>query len=408
VTMRRPSDHSSRFERGELADPETLERELAHDEDETLRRRDFLSRTAAAAGGVALASYLPADELIAEAARRSARRRLPGPKNLPIDTFVVLMMENRSFDHYFGWHPDADAKAKGLTYPDAQGNEIETYRLTPDFQGCGHPDPDHGWTGGRWQWHGGKNDRFVTGNEDLTSSDEFAIGYYLKKDLPFIPHAADAYTLYDRWFCSIMASTYPNRHYQWGAQNGGQKSNEFPFEVPGMETGFTWETIADRAIANGVSFRYYNSDLPFSSLYGQRGVRWTRPIQQFYADALAGQLPQIAFVDPPFLNGGGGDGLSADEHPTATSALVRPSWPTSPMPSSIRPNTSAGRCSSTTTSGAVSSTMSRRRLSPTSAATEGTSTMIGASRAFASRASASRRSRGAGVSATCRSHTSRS
>ena len=112
-----------------------------------------------------------------------------------------------------------------------------------------------------------------------------------------------------------MASTYPNRHYQWGAQNGGQKSNEFPFEVPGMETGFTWETIADRAIANDVSFRYYNSDLPFSALYGQRGLQWTRPIEEFYADALAGQLPQIAFVDPPFLNGGGDDGLSADEHP---------------------------------------------------------------------------------------------
>lgn len=313
--MRRPGDHSSHFERGELANPETLEREMANDADETLRRRDFLSRTAAVAGGAALASYLPAEELIAEAARRSARRKLPSPSNLPIDTFVVLMMENRSFDHYFGWHPDADAKAKGLTYPDAEGNDIPTYRLTPDFQGCGHPDPDHGWTGGRWQWHGGKNDRFVTGNEDLTSSDEFAIGYYLKQDVPFIPHAADAYTLYDRWFCSIMASTYPNRHYQWGAQNGGQKSNLFPFQVPGMETGFTWETIADRAIANGVSFRYYNSDLPFASLYGQRGVRWTRPIQEFYADALAGQLPQIAFVDPPFLNGGGGDGLSADEHP---------------------------------------------------------------------------------------------
>ncbi|MDQ3758360.1 MAG: twin-arginine translocation signal domain-containing protein, partial [Actinomycetota bacterium] len=305
---------SDAFNRGELAQPEALERAMASNPEATLRRRDFLGRTAAVAGGAALASYLPAEQLIAEAARRNARRRLPSPKNMPIDTFVVLMMENRSFDHYFGWHPDADAKNEGLTYPDAEGNPVETYRLTPDFQGCGHPDPDHGWTGGRWQWNGGKNNRFVTGNEDLTSSDEFAIGYYLEEDVPFIPHAADAYTLYDRWFCSIMASTYPNRHYQWGAQNGGQKSNVFPFETE-ETTGFTWETIADRAEKNGVSFAYYASDLPFSALYGQRGIRWTRRIEQFYVDAATGNLPQITFVDPPFRNGGGGDGLSADEHP---------------------------------------------------------------------------------------------
>ena len=313
--MKRPSDHSDFFDRGELADPEVVEREMARSAESTLRRRDFLARTAAVAGGAALASYLPAEELIAEAARRTVHRKLPSPKNLPIDTFLVLMMENRSFDHYFGWHPDADAKNEGLLYPDGQGQRIETYRLTPDFQGCGHPDPDHGWTGGRWQWNGGKNNRFVTGNPDKTGSDEFAIGYYLKQDVPFIPGAADAYTLYDRWFCSIMASTYPNRHYQWGAQNGGQKSNLFPPEVPGQETGFTWETIFDRAESRGVSVGYYNSDLPFSGLYGQRGIAWTRPISQFYADAATGNLPQITFVDPPFLNGGGGDGLSADEHP---------------------------------------------------------------------------------------------
>jgi phospholipase C len=314
--IQRPFDHSSRLRTGELADEETAERLEAEQPEATLRRREFLGRTAALAGATGLASTLPVDALVASAARNQARRRpLPSPRNLPLDTFVVLMMENRSFDHYFGWHPDADAKNEGLSYPDAEGKRISTHRLTPDFQGCGHPDPDHGWTGGRWQWNRGKNNRFVTGNEDLTSSDEFAIGYYLKEDLGFIPHAAEAYTLYDRWFCSIMASTYPNRHYQLGAQNGGQKSNEFPPEVAGQTTGFTWETIFDRAQANGVTFGYYVSDLPFPGLYGQRGLATVRPIERFYSDAAAGTLPQITFVDPPFRDGGGGDGMSADEHP---------------------------------------------------------------------------------------------
>jgi phospholipase C len=312
--MRRPSDHSDSFNRGELANPEVLEREMSASPEGTLRRREFLSRTAAIAGGATLASLLPSEQLVAEAARRTAHRRLPSPQNMPIDTFVVLMMENRSFDHYFGWHPDADAKNDGLTYPDANGDQIPTFRLTPDFQGCDHPDPDHGWTGGRWQWHGGKNDRFVTGNSNMTSSDEFAIGYYLEEDVPFLPAAAKEYQLYDRWHCSIMAGTYPNRHYQWGAQNGGQKTNLLPPETD-TPAGFEWETIADRAIANGVSFRYYNSDLPFAALYGNRALNWIRPVSEFYADAATGNLPQICFVDPPFRDGGGGDGLSADEHP---------------------------------------------------------------------------------------------
>jgi len=313
--MRRPVDHSSRLARGELADPELVERVAASDGDELLRRREFLGRTAALAGMAGMAGVLPSETLVAEAAKRAARAPFPSPRNLPIDTFVVLMMENRSFDHYFGWHPRADAKNSGLRYPNLdRTKKLKTFHLAPDFQGCGHRDPAHGWNSGRHQYNRGKMDGFYTGNEEGTGSDEFALGYYLKQDVPFIPHAADAYTLYDRYFCSIMASTYPNRHYQLAAQNGGQKGNVFPPESE-QTTGFQWETIIDRAKAHGLSIGYYVSDLPFPGLYGLRGMSWVRPITQFYADAAAGTLPQVTFVDPPFRNGGGGDGLSADEHP---------------------------------------------------------------------------------------------
>ncbi len=316
--IRRPPDHSSTFARGELADPQEAERLAAEQPGEFLRRREFLGRTAALAGLAGLAGALPTDTLIAEAAKRAGRKPLPKSKDLPIDTFVVLMMENRSFDHYFGWHSRADGQNAGLSYPNLDGTQtFETHRLTPDFQGCDFRDPDHGWKGGRYtQLNGGKMDGFYSGNQDGTGSDEFALGYYLKEDLGFIPHIADAFQLYDRWFCSIMASTYPNRHYQVGAQNGGQKSNVFPpQDSPNGATGFQWETIFDRAQARGVEVAYYVSDLPFPALYGQRGIGWTRPIQQFYTDAANGTLPPISFVDPPFRDGGGGDGISADEHP---------------------------------------------------------------------------------------------
>jgi phospholipase C len=312
----RPHDHSDRLVRGELVDGEVAERAASTGgEESVLRRREFLARTAAAAGLAGMASVLPADTLIAEAAKRAVRRPFPSPRNLPIDTFVVLMMENRSFDHYFGWHPRSDSRNEGLTYPSLDGSQrFPTHRLTPDFQGCGFRDPDHGWKGGRHQYNRGRMDGFYTGNEEGTGSDIYALGYYLKEDLGFIPHAADAFTLYDRYFCSIMASTYPNRHYQVAAQNGGQKSNVLPPESE-ETTGFEWETILDRAQARGLSIGYYVSDLPFPGLYGSRGLDWVRPASQFYTDAAAGRLPQVCFIDPPFRDGGGGNGISADEHP---------------------------------------------------------------------------------------------
>ena len=222
--MRRPADHTSRLARGELADPERAEALERTDRDSMLRRRDFLGRTAALAGLAGMGSLLPTETLIAEAAKHARRKPFPKPRDLPIDTFVVLMMENRSFDHYFGWHPKADAMNAGLSYPNLDHTQsFPTHRLTPDFQGCEFRDPNHGWDGGRFQYNGGKLDGFYSGNAEGTGSDEYALGYYLKADLPFIPHAAAAYQLYDRYFCSIMASTYPNRQYQIGAQNGGQK-----------------------------------------------------------------------------------------------------------------------------------------------------------------------------------------
>ena len=313
--IRRPADHSSRFAGGELSDPEVCERLEDESPDEFLRRREFLGRTAALAGLAGIASALPSETLVAEAAKVVARSNpLPSPSELPIDTFVVLMMENRSFDHYFGWHPRADARNRGLKYPDIDGKLHKTHRLTPDYQGCDFRDPDHGWKGGRHQYNRGRMDGFFQGNKQGTGSDEFAIGYYLKEDLGFIPHVADAYTLYDRWFTSIMASTYPNRHYQLAAQNGGQKGNNLPIkDDPNL--GYTWETILDRAIANGITVGYYVSDLPVPALYGRRGLNWVRPAAQFHLDAATGNLPNVCFIDPPFLDGGGGQGVSADEHP---------------------------------------------------------------------------------------------
>ena len=289
-----------------MTDRERHELEAAAEEercDAHMGRREFLARTAGLAGLAGLATVLPAETLISEAAKVQTRHGFPAPGDIPIDTFVVLMMENRSFDHYLGWFPGADGKNQGLHYPDEQGRQHATHPLAPDFQGCGFADPDHSFEGGRVEYNHGKLDGFYIAN------DAYAIGYYDEPDLPFLPHVAKAFTLYDRYFASLLGPTYPNRFYMWSAQSGGQTTNE----IPSGSLGNNWETIFDRAQAAGLSVGYYASDLPFAALFGKRAVPWIRHVADFYADAQAGNLPNIAFVDPPF--NGEEQGISGDEHP---------------------------------------------------------------------------------------------
>jgi phospholipase C len=240
-------------------------------------------------------------------ARRSP---LPAPRNVKIDHYVVLMMENRSFDHYFGWLTGAADGDQHQTFPDPSGTQVPTRHFSTlgsggvEYKGCGHPDPGHGWDSGRAQLQGG----FLAPG---SGNDEYALTYFNRGELGFIHEAARQYTLYDRFFCSVLSSTWPNRYYKWSATAGGRKDNSPPLETLGNQ----WETIFDRAIGRGLTARYYNSDLPFSAVWGARGATWTNPIARYYADCAAGTLPNIAFVDPPFRDGGGGDGLSADEHP---------------------------------------------------------------------------------------------
>src|ERR687886_3090846 len=130
----------------DLRDPGYAERLEYEAPDEALRRRDFLQRLAVSAGAAAsLGTVLNPDVLMSEAARRQRRTHLPSPRNMPVDTIVVLMMENRSFDHYLGWLPGADGRQAGLSYVGRDGGTKPTHRLAPDFQGCAHPDPDHSW-----------------------------------------------------------------------------------------------------------------------------------------------------------------------------------------------------------------------------------------------------------------------
>ena len=294
---------------GDLRDRDYAERLEAEQPEAYYRRREFLQRTALTAGLAAgLGTLLDPDTLVAEAARKQRRNKLPSPRNLPIDTFVVLMMENRSFDHYLGWLPGADGRQAGLTYTDLAGAAHTTHRLAPDFQGCDHPDPDHSWEGGRAQVNSGAMDGFLRSG----FNDEFSIGYYAEEDLPFVGHVAKAFTSYDRFFCSLLASTYPNREYMHAAQSYGKVDNSLP-EAGFQDQGFPDNTIFAALKARGVDSRYFFNDLPVAALWGQKGLARSSRVEDYYLRCEQGTLPPLSFVDPAFGNEGGG--TSGDEHP---------------------------------------------------------------------------------------------
>src|SRR5256885_220452 len=110
---------------------------------------------------------------------------LPKPEDSGIDHIVVVMMENRSYDHYLGWVPGGDGMQSGLQFPDKNGDLQSTFRLSQDpaygFQGCGQADPDHSYDGGRVELNNGGMDAWLL-TDGTVIGDHFPIGYYSAED----------------------------------------------------------------------------------------------------------------------------------------------------------------------------------------------------------------------------------
>lgn len=287
-------------------------------------RRDFLRTAGALAGGVALGGRSALGALTPR-----ARKPKPGPQgrlldtqpsDCPIDTVVVLMMENRSFDHYLGWmgsdekYLEAGRSRWGskftidgkidLTYVDGDGKRHQTHHLTRGgaephpFRGCGHPIPGHGWYAGRVELADG----FLAAG---TGNDPYAIGYYLEEDLPIHAHLARRFTVHDRSFASLLAGTFPNRQYAYTAQSGGEREDPIPL-VPGM---FKTPTIFGKLLEQQVPFAAYHTDLPLLALWGDQFDQWVQPIDDYFDACDQGTLANVVAISPAFA----GD-LRTDDH----------------------------------------------------------------------------------------------
>jgi phospholipase C len=147
-----------------------------------------------------------------------------------------------------------------------------------------------------------------------SGNDDYAIGYYNEADLPLYSQLARNMTIFDRYHCSLLASTYPNREYLHAGQSGGHLDNYEPI----AELGFQWDTIWDRLKPAGVSAGMYATNVPTTALWGARLLSITNPLAKLFADAAIGQLPQVTYIDPGVISG-----ERTDDHPVGDMRMAQ-------------------------------------------------------------------------------------
>jgi phospholipase C len=275
-----------------------------------------------------------------------------------VNHIIILMQENRSFDNYFGLLPFVpntpyhNAKGSGRHRACAAtdntcvdglsckvkkgtlrcrnhnpGNSGGSVKSFHDPRYCTGPDLDHSWIGSHQEGNfkspnnmlrSSKNNGFVKVNAvsdaPTQAIDHDTMGYYDDGDLPFYYDLAQTFAISDRYFAAVIGQTFPNRAYFQAATSFGHLTTSEIIVGGGYKpiTG----TIFDRLDSAGVSWTDYFSDLPYAAVFAIAPGH-TKPVTMFAADAAAGTLPAVAFVDPSafvdqVING---HTFQTDEHP---------------------------------------------------------------------------------------------
>ncbi len=231
-----------------------------------------------------------------------------------ITNYVFMMLENRTYDHYFGARSlveglPGDGLTAAMMNPDTNGVPVAPYVPAMSTDEC-VKDPDHSWDGSRLQWNNGANDGFVKQQEAA-----YGIGshepmqYYTRDLLPVSWALADAYTTCDRWFASVLGPTWPNRFYWMCGTSGGLMDNE----LPGSNGTVNFPTIFNSLHDANIDWAYYDGSLPVVSALdspGQYQIDVSANVKNFthfMTDAMAGKLPTITYIDPAFYQN--------DDHP---------------------------------------------------------------------------------------------
>jgi phospholipase C len=321
-------------------------------------RRRFLQGAGATVAASLIAQGFPAS--IARALATAPDRRT-GTIN-DVDHVVILMQENRSFDHYFGslrgvrgfndprvlelgngdpvWKQPTTATHTKFWKPRGIGADVGwvyPFHLDTRASGDHHEGTDHGWSTGHGAWNLGRNDRWIEQKQDVLT-----MAHLRREDAAFHYALADAFTVCDAYHASALADTAINRIYLWSGTSDpsgrlGTKPNGPGTEERANTNGYTWTTYPERLEKAGISWRVYqggtgepgsptdnytDNSLEFFAAYQvkegadpnsslvRNGVS-THTLRDLRNDVVHGRLPQVTWIVAPYRY---------SEHPTSSPA----------------------------------------------------------------------------------------
>ncbi|HEY1764179.1 MAG TPA: phospholipase C, phosphocholine-specific [Opitutaceae bacterium] len=251
----------------------------AADEGPLDSRREFLRKAALLAAGGSVAGTLAAS-----IQKAFAIEPAPGTTFRDAEHVVILMQENRSFDHVYGTlqgvrgfnDPRAVALPNGnpVWYQtDARGDTYGPFRL--DLRNtCATwmGELPHGRRDQGEARNQGRHDRWLvakTVEDKAYAGVPLSLGYYSREDLPFHYGLADAFTVCDQAFCSVLGPTTPNRLHLWTGTVRPDKTAASRAHVQNEDTDFgaevSWTTFPERLEANGITWRTYQNELAVAS-----------------------------------------------------------------------------------------------------------------------------------------------
>ncbi len=246
-----------------------------------------------------------------------------------IEHVVVLMQENRSFDHYFGAMPgvrgfsDPTAIPGVFKQPDSDNPDGYLYPFHADTHSTSAqnlPSTNHDWAPQHDSWNNGAMNGFVSSRINTTidsydgSAGQYSMAYFKRDDIPFQWALADAFTICDGYHSSVMGPTWPNRLYLMTGQIDPTGANGGPIygnSVP--DDGYSWQTYPEMLSAAGVSWKVYQEvdnygfnvleyfdqyqNASTSSPLYQNAMKFYQP-GQFEYDAINDRLPTVSYILP--------------------------------------------------------------------------------------------------------------
>jgi phospholipase C len=289
-------------------------------------RRRFLTSAGALTGAALAAEFLPQNvqkALAATASHTGGSSRLSDIKHV-----VILMQENRSFDHYFGTLPgvrgfsDPDAitlsTGKSVFYqPDSanpDGYTLPFHLDTSSTSAQSIPSTSHAWTVQHSAWNNGAMDNWLPAHRAADGANgPFTMGYYTQEDIPFQFALAQNFTILDNYHCSLLGPTWPNRLYLMSAWIDPEGTNGGPIISNEHNTLYSWKTYPEALSEAGVSWKVYQEvdnygtnvleyfdqyvNAPVSSPLYQNALR-TYASDQFEYDARNDKLPAVSWILP--------------------------------------------------------------------------------------------------------------